>query len=331
MKYVGYLFAAALAVGWGASEAQAEEAILAHIMDKEHIFDHVSQRFMTRLDELSGGTFTIDYHPGGDLGDWTAITEQVAQGAIQMTITYNDSELDPRWDITTLGFIADDWKTAREVYGPESAMGNLYEDIVNGLNMELLGIVPTGFQGFIVRKGVNIPVNFPDDAKGFKMRVPGWPMAIKRYEALGFSPVAMAFSEVYTALQTGAIDGRAYSPASEVLMFEDVVEAYVNTREGFEHAFWVANKDWFNGLTEEQQGWLTTAASEATAWAWENAEADEAAWLDKIRAAGTEVVELSPEQRTLYRDLVVAVEHPYMAAIIGEDTMKQIEAAASSN
>ena len=325
------ILGAAVAVGLCAPVAQAEEAILAHIMDSQHIFDHVSQRFMTRLDELSDGTFNIEYHPGGDLGDWTSITEQVAQGAIEMTISYNHSELDPRWDITALGFIADDWESGREIYGPDSVMSGIYSEIVQGLNMELLGIIPTDFTGFIVREGIDVPLNFPEDAKGFKMRVPGWPMAIKRYTALGFSPVPMAFSEVYTALQTGGIDGRAYGPPSEVLMFEDVISSYVFTREGFEHTFWVANKAWLDGLSDEQQDWVRTAAAEASAWAWETAEAESAVWLDKIRDAGIDVVELSPESLAEYRELVIDVEYPYMEGIIGKPTMDKIKEAAGVN
>lgn len=331
MKHTNRLIGMAFAAALSAPAAHAESAILAHVMDSEHIFHHVSQRFITRLDELSGGSLTIDYHPGGDLGDWTSITEQVAQGAAQMTMTWNHSELDPRWDVAVLGYVASDWETGRAVYGPGSVMDGVYAEIMHNLGMELLGTIPTDFTGFVVRKDVTIPVNFPDDAAGFKMRVPGMPMAIERYNATGFSPVPMAFSEVHTALQTGAIDGRAYSPPSEVLMFKDVLSAYVFTRENFEHTFWVANKNWFEGLTDEQQGWLKTAAAEAVNWAWDNAEAESTVWLDKIRAEGIDVVELSPEQLAVYHDLVVAAEYPYMEAIIGKETMDQIKAAAGSN
>lgn len=331
MKYAGLLVGTVLATGISVSVVQAQEAILGHIMDTEHIFHDTSQRFMDRLDELSGGSFTIDYHPGGDLGDWTSIVEQVAQGAVQMTMAWNHSELDPRWDIAVLGYIATDWETGKAIFGPDSAMEDVYAEIMNDLGMELLGIIPTDFTGFVVRRGVDVPVNFPEDAAGFKMRVPSWPVAIQRYNALGFSPVPMAFSEVHTALQTGAMDGRAYSPPSEVLMFSDVLDAYVFTRENLEHTFWLANKAWFDGLTEEQQDWVRTAASDAAEGSWERAEAQSADWLAQIEDAGIDVVELSPEQLETYRDLVVAAEYPYIEEIIGTETMDQIKAAAGMN
>ena len=311
-----------------APSAQAEEIILGHVMDTQHIFHQVSEQFSARLDELSGGTLTVDYHPGGDLGDWTSIVEQVAQGAAHMTMSWNHSELDPRWDVSVLGYVANDWESGRAIYGPGSVMMDVYNTVMSDLNMVLLGTIPTDFTGFVVRKGVDTPVNFPEDADGFKMRVPGMPMAIERYQATGFSAVPMAFSEVHTALQTGAIDGRAYSPPSEVLLFKDVLSSYVFTRENFEHTFWIANKQWFEGLSEEQQGWVRTAADEAVTWAWENAEAESPKWFAQIEEAGIEVIELSPEQLAAYRDKVVAVEYPYMEDILGVQVMDQIKAAA---
>ncbi len=331
MQVSKFLKTAAAALGFAgfaASSVSAQDIILGHVMDQEHIFHKVSEQFIERLDELSGGAMSVSYHPGGDLGDWTSIVEQVAQGAVQMTMSWNHSELDPRWDVSVLGYVANDWESGKEVYGPGSTMNEVYNDIMNDLGMELLGTIPTDFTGFVVRKGVDVPVDFPADAEGFKMRVPGMPMAIERYKATGFSAVPMAFSEVHTALQTGAIDGRAYSPPSEVLLFKDVLSAYVFTRENFEHTFWTANKAWFDSLTEEQQGWVKEAADEAVTWAWENAESESPKWFEQIEAAGIEVVELTPEQLDAYRSKVVAVEYPYMEEIIGTEVMGAIRQAA---
>lgn len=318
---------AALGIAFSTASA-AEEVILAHVMDKQHIFHQVSEKFSERLEQLSGGEMTVKYHPGGDLGDWTSIVEQVAQGSVQMTMSWNHSELDPRWDVSVLGYVANDWESGEKLYGPDSVMMDIYNEVMGDLNMVLLGTIPTDFTGFVVRKGVDVPVNFPRDAKGFKMRVPGMPMAIERYKATGFSPVPMAFSEVHTALQTGAIDGRAYSPPSEVLLFKDVVSAYVFTRENFEHTFWTANKRWFDGLSEEQQNWVNTASNEAVSWAWQNAAAQSPVWLEKIRKAGIDVIELNAEQLAAYRQKVVEVEYPYMEDVLGKDEMGKIRAAA---
>ncbi|MDI3326572.1 TRAP transporter substrate-binding protein DctP [Pontibacterium granulatum] len=312
------------------NDVQAAEGghILAHVMPTDHIFNSVSQEFMSKLDELSGGTVKIEYHPGGDLGDWATITEQVMQGALPMTMAWSNSELDPRLDIANLGYVADDWESASKVYGPGSKMDALFGEIYGGLNVELLGTLPTDFTGYVVRKGVDIPVNIPQDAKGFKIRVPNYPMAIDRYSALGFSVMPMAFSEVHTALQTGAIDGRAFSPPYEVLLFEDVLRAYVYTRESFEPTFWIASKSWLASLSDQERAWVRQAADHATQWAWNNAEAFSQGWLDKIRAAGIEVLEQSPEQAAAYKKTVIEVEWPIMEKLLGKKVMDDLRVTA---
>jgi len=314
---------------FGASQVSAADGhILAHIMPTDHMFHKVSERFMGQLDTMSGGKMKIAYHPGGDLGDWSTITEQVMQGAIPMTMTWANSELDPRLDIANLGYVADDWEKGRKLYGPGSKMEKLFSDIYADLGMVVLGTVPTDFTGFVVRKGLEVPVNVPSDSKGFKMRVPNFPMAIDRYQALGFSVVPMAFSEVHTALQTGGIDGRSYSPPSEVLMFADVLEAYVFTRESFETTFWLANKRWFDGLSSEEQAWVKEAARDASNWAWDQAESESAGWFEKIKAAGVEVVELTPEQLGTYKQRVVDAEWPVMERLLGKEVMDDLRVEA---
>lgn len=311
------------------SFAQSQQShILAHVMPTDHIFHNVSTVFMRKLDELSNGSVSIRYHPGGDLGDWQTITQQVMQGALPMTMAWSNSELDPRLDIANLGYVADDWDTAARVYGPGSSMDELFSTIYDGLNVELLGTLPTDFTGFVVRRGVKTPEIFPQDARGFKIRVPNYPMAIDRYRALGFSVVPMAFSEVHMALQTGAIDGRAFSPPYEVLLFSDVLQTYVYTRESFEPTFWLASKRWMASLSEQERTWVREAADHATRWAWENAELLSQGWLDKIRAAGIDVVELDPEVAKAYKATVLGVEWPIMERLLGKETMDQLKVIA---
>jgi len=318
--------AAALATTFGAPVEAADKGhILAHVMPTDHIFNSVSQEFMKKLDDLSGGTVKVEYHPGGDLGDWQTITQQVMQGALPMTMAWSDSGLDPRLDIANLGYAADNWTDARRVYGPGSNMDKLFKEIYSGLNVELLGTLPTDFTGYVVRKGVDIPMNVPQDAKGFKIRVPNYPMAIDRYNALGFSVVPMAFSEVHTALQTGAIDGRAFSPPYEVLLFKDVLRAYVYTHESFEPTFWIASKSWLASLNDQERAWVREAADHATKWTWDNAEAFSEGWLDKIRAEGIEVLYQSEEQAAAYKKTVTAVEWPIMEGLLGKKIMDELK------
>lgn len=303
--------------------------IMAHALPTDHIFHKISMRFKDRLKELSNDAFEIQYHPGGSLGDWTSQVDQAMAGAIHINLGWALSELDPRLDVAQLGFIANDWDTAKEIYGNGGILDSVYKEIYTNLGLTNLGTIPTGFTGFVVRKGLEAPVNVPEGVNGFKMRVPPFPMGIARYKALGFSVVPMAFAEVHTALQTGAIDGRAYSPTSEVMMFRDTLESYVYTKEHFEQTFFFANTAWLRSLPEQQQKWISQAAEEAVAWSWEASHQDSLDWLETIRKSGLKVVELTPEQHKKYSEIVLATEIPIADKLLGKEKMDEILKAAN--
>ena len=303
--------------------------IMAHAMPTDHIFHKISKRFESKLQEISGGAFNIQYHPAGALGDWTTQVDQAMAGAIQINLGWALSELDPRLDVSNLGFIAKDWETAKKLYGPGGALDAIYKEIYGRLGLTSLGTIPTGFTGFVVRKGIKAPVNMPADAKGFKMRVPPFPMGIARYKALGFSVVPMAFSEVHTALQTGAIDGRAYSPVSEIMMFRDTLQSYVYTKEHFEQTFFFTNTAWLNKLSKQEREWVIQVAEEVVAWSWEASEKDNIEWLKKVRESGLEVIELTDAQTKAYSKIVLETEIPIIEKMLGKEKVDAILKAAN--
>ena len=185
-----------------AKPAHAEtDFILANVMDAQNIQNVASRAFIAKLEELSGGSITVEHDPGEDLGDWVGLCEQTMQGGIQMTRAWNASEFDARLHLATLGYTAGTWDECVETYKPGGAMAAFRNTVFPDLNMHLAGILPDGMYGVAVRKGVDVPTSFPEDAQGFELRVPPIKIGITRFEALGFSAVPMPFSKLYTALQ----------------------------------------------------------------------------------------------------------------------------------
>jgi TRAP-type C4-dicarboxylate transport system substrate-binding protein len=278
--------------------AEAEETfILAHAFETEHFTHPVGLHFTKRLKEISNGAMVVDYHPGGDLGDYIQQFEQAMRGGFPMTLTGPATDIDARLNIGYLAYIVDNWESARSLYGPGGSMVTILGNVLDDLNLKLVGNIPGGFGGIAVRKGVDRrPTSFPEDAKGFKMRVPPFEIGVKRFEAWGFSPVPIPYSELYTALQLGTIDGRSFGPPTEIIAMRDAISAYIRTRDYFDTSIWVVNKDWWNGLTDEQRGWIQSAADEALVAAWEAGERKEREDLKRITDFGIKVIELKPEE-----------------------------------
>ncbi|RVU31033.1 TRAP transporter substrate-binding protein DctP [Neptunomonas marina] len=303
----------------------AEEVVLAHAMSKEHIFNPISDRFMSALENKAPGAFEVRYHPGGDLGDWTSQFEQTIAGEIGMTMTFPATDFDRRLNIATMGLVANNWEEAKKIYGPNGAMVSTYDEIYADLNMKLLALLPVDFAGIAIRKGEGkVPVNYPEDASGIKVRVPTVQNAIKRFEFLGFNPVPMPFSELYTALQLGSVDGRTFGPPSEIWQMRDVLETYIFTRDYFEQGFFVVNLDWWNGLSAEEQEAVQASANEAADWAWQEAQTISNDLIADIKDYGINVVELTPEQRAKMSKIIREKEWTWIESTVGKGLVDQI-------
>jgi len=312
------------------STAMAESKfIFTQAFNTEHIFHHTSQKFIEKLNNKNS-SYKPDYHPGGDLGDWTSQFEQTMLGVIPMTITYGASEFDGRLDLTWLGYVVDNWASAKKVYGPDGPMIDVYNEIFSDMGLVALGTIPTGFGSITISKGVGkIPTRFPEDAKGIKMRVIPSPLAIKRFQNWGFSAVPMPYSELYTALQLGTVDGRAFGPAVEIYQMRDVLEAYILTRDYFEHAFWLVNKQWWQGLAEPQRNKMQAAVDETLKWVWQEAESIDNSFLEKVRDAGIKIIELSEEDLAQAKSILYENEWPYMEEKVGSDIMNLVRDIAN--
>ena len=321
--------AAAIAIGATALQANsmkanaAENFIFAHAMNTDHVFHAISERFMGDLGDASG--VEIEYHPGGDLGDWTSLFEQSMQGVVPMTLTWASSDFDSRLDLIYLGYIVSNWDDAEQLYGPGAGMLDVYNDMLADLGLHALGIIPTDFGSVVIRKGVGkLPMNFPAEPDGMKIRVPGLAIAVDRFNSFGFAAVPIPLSEVHTALQLGTVDARSFSTAVETYTLRDVLEANILTNDYFEVAFWLVNKEWWDGLPDDVRTALQAAADNTIGWSWKEAKSKSDEFLQKARDAGINVVELSDEQMSAAKQIVYENEWPAMEAVVGKDIMDKI-------
>ncbi len=329
--YTTVVAAAAIAAGaWAPAASADEEFILAHAMNTDHVFHAISERFMAELGDASG--VSIAYHPGGDLGDWVSLFEQSMQGVVPMTLTWASSDFDKRLDLIYLGYIVSNWEEAKQLYGPGAGMLDVYNDMLADLGIHAVGIIPTDFGSVVIRKGVGeLPVNYPGDPGGMKIRVPGLSIAVDRFNNLGFAAVPIPLSEVHTALQLGTVDARSFSTAVETYTLRDVLEANILTNDYFEVAFWLVNKAWWDGLPDDVRGNLQAAADTTIAWSWDEAERKSNEFLQKARDAGINVVELTDDQMSAAKQIVYDNEWPMMESVVGKDIMDKIRDVVGIN
>ena len=148
------------------------------------------------------------------------------------------------------------------------------------------------------------PVTLPEDISGLKVRVSSNDIAIKSFQNLGVSPVAMEMGEVYTALQAGTIDG-VENPIVSLAnrSFHEVGKYLVKNNHIHALQIWIASEGFYSTLTEEQQKIIQESADEAGAYNNELYEEATAKAEQTMIDAGVTISEPTEEEYQQWVDL----------------------------
>ncbi|MBI3515418.1 MAG: TRAP transporter substrate-binding protein [Proteobacteria bacterium] len=159
-----------------------------------------------KIKDESGGRLDITAYPNSVLGQDTAMMSQAVSGAMQMYQMSVDilAQRSPEAAIFGVGFA---FKDNDQIWGAmDGELGKFVRDLSEKVGLFCIDkCFDHGFRQITTRTK---PIEKPDDLKGFKIRLPVAPAFIELFKHLGASPAAINFGEVYSALQTGVVDGQ---------------------------------------------------------------------------------------------------------------------------
>jgi tripartite ATP-independent transporter DctP family solute receptor len=140
------------------------------------------------------------------------------------------------------------------------------------------------------------PIKTPDDLKGIKLRVPEGKWRVKMFQAYGANPSPMKFSELFTALQTGVMDGQE-NPFTQIYSakLQEVQKFLSLSGHVYTPAYVVVGSKKFGALPPDVQKVLQDTARETQAFVYETAIKQETDLLAKLKAAGMQVNEVDKE------------------------------------
>ena len=189
--------------------------------------------------------------------------EAIARGNLEMSITSPQelATLIPSWSIFTAGYLLRDAEHQKKVFAADF-MEPMKKEVEDTLAVKLLAVMYLG------RRQLNLKgdreIRTPADLSGLKLRMPGTDAWQFLGSALGANPVPVAFTEVYTALQTGAIDGQDNPlPTDKDSKFYEVTNQIVLTSHLVDQNYLAFSKKVWDGLSAEQQTVVQKAADDA--------------------------------------------------------------------
>jgi TRAP-type C4-dicarboxylate transport system substrate-binding protein len=159
---------------------------------------------------------------------------------------------------------------------------------------EILAVVEEG--GFLAFTSTDRPIHEPADFKGLKFRAMD-PSQVALYEAMGASGTPIPWTEVYSALQTGVVEGQMNPPLYIILGSLNEVQQYM-TRANVQYSmqFLVGNGAWLNSLSDADRKVLEDAIVEANAMTRDSVQASVEDRVDWLKEHGMEVINPSAEQ-----------------------------------
>ena len=253
-----------------------------------------AEKFAELVNQYSGGKMNIVIQANGTLGSDNALCESVkAQDGVNFVVQTTAPEVNfiPELAVFDAACVYSDINDVREALDNQTFM-----DTVSGLyekgGYKLMGFADQNFREL----STNVEVKTLADLAGQKIRTMENDNHLKFWSGCGANPTPMAFSEVYTSLQNGTIDGQE-NPYEVIVgnkFYE--VQKYVVTTNHLPHILaLITGADMYNNLNDDEKAVLDAAVLRAKAYAREQADSRAAARIAAIEAGGSTVLPLNPD------------------------------------
>ncbi|MFN3276059.1 MAG: TRAP transporter substrate-binding protein [Paracoccus sp. (in: a-proteobacteria)] len=300
------IFATGLAATLMATTAMAADVTLklGHLANEENIWHQAALHFAEAVAEGTEGRVEVQIFPNESLGREIDVINGMQLGTADMTITGESLQnWAPKAALLALPYAYRSLEHMDEVASGEVGDQIEAEIIANA------GIRPlTYFARGPRNLSANREITTPADLNGFRLRVPNVPLFVSAWQALGANPTPMAFSEVFTSLQNGTIDGQE----NPLALFQSggfyEVQKTVNLTEHVRSWIYLTiSESAWDKLSEADQAAVQAAADSAQAFERELFLADEQELVARLEAAGVTFVEVDQQAfADAARDAVIA-------------------------
>jgi tripartite ATP-independent transporter DctP family solute receptor len=268
--------------------------------------------------EKTGGKMKIQPYWDGALGNDLTATQSVRTGSLEMVLTSTAplTSIIPAFGVFDLPFLFNDEKEADQLL--DGKVGAWFSDKLPAVGAVNLSWWENGFRHTTNSRR---PITKAEDFSGVKMRVMQNNIFIDTFKELGSNAVPLAFSEIYSALETRTVDGQE-NPFNNIenMKFYEVQKYLTLTKHAYSPTLVLFSKKVWDGLSPEEQNVLKECAAvgqkEQRKVNREKAEVS----LTNLKSQGMQINEIAPEEMARMRDKLRVINDRH-AASIGRETL----------
>ncbi len=321
------VLAAGLVAAMSISAVAADYVLkFSHVVSENTPKGKAAVFFEKRLEELSKGKIDVQVYPNSQLYKDKAVLKALKLDSVQMACPSFSkfTKIVPQLALFDLPFLFKDMDHVHKV--EDSEVGQKLKDKVTAKGYVALDFWDNAFKQFTTNKR---PLIKPEDAKGLKFRIMSSKVLEAQFKAVGANPQVMPFSEVYSALQQGVIDGQENTNSNiYTKKFYEVSKYMTVSNHGYLGYLVVMSKKFWNSLPDDLKAAVKQAMKEATAKEREYAVELDKLQFDKIKEYAEktkklEITVLTPEQREEWKKVMSSI-YPefYDEGKIGKDLIE---------
>lgn len=324
LKKLSVVAAVAAALGLQTAAARAEPVTLRFAMITAESFPYMdgAKKFKELVESRSKGDIKVLLYPGGQLGNEREINEAILEGSIQIGVGAGAmANLAPIYNIVQVPFLIQGQRHMAAIAdGPIGV--KLAERIEQQGGFKTLAWFSTGDSPI---ETVKKPVRTPADLEGVKIRVIETPVLVDAMRALGANPTPMPYTEVYTGLKQGVIEGAHLDVLSvDTLKIAEVAKYMTDWNQitfVSEPRPVIMSAKYFNTLSPERQKLIRDAMKEAAIY-------ERQVFADKMTTIRKKLldqgVKISEVDAKAFVDKVRPVWQKYAAQLKAEDLLQEI-------
>lgn len=247
------------------------------------------ENFTKLVDEKSEGRLKIEIFPNGSLGGERDMVESLQVGTLDMVLSSTGplGGFVPQLNVVDLPFLFDNRDHAYAVLD-----GEIGQELLGNLNgSKLVGLAwwENGYRNISNSKQ---PIVNPEDLQGLKIRTMENEVHMASFRAMGADPTPMSFTELFTALQQGVVDGQENPiPIIYTSRFYEVQDHVSLTGHFYSPSVLLISESRFNALDEDLQQVLTEAAIEGAQYERQVVKDMDAEYVQELKDLGTNIVE----------------------------------------
>jgi tripartite ATP-independent transporter DctP family solute receptor len=265
------------------------------------------QKLISDVNEKFDGRFDAVLSYSGQLGSQRDILEACNLGSIEFSIGEAGllSSYLPIYGVFALPFLFDDAEHYRKCATGEPGI-YLKKTLEAVTNLTPVGSASNGFRSVFLKKSINSL----RDMKGLKIRTPESPMYVSTFSALGANPTPVPAAEMYSAIQTGVVDGM--ENVNETIVNYKIYEVVTNctiTKHIHNDQILMANKNFISSMAEDDQHLFLKLADENAQWISDQSQILDGNYRSELEVAGikfnnVDILEFRNAARKPYDELI---------------------------